>query len=297
MILLVRHIQAIRKLNIDHIAGKHDTHNIFIDYDGNLVLLTSVKKRDIHHHSIFHVTEWAVQKIIIPPSQEPLHYAQPLGDNWLLVNARAKNDTTHNAFVYDDTQNLMSSFHMGDGIEDVQTTKNGDIWTSYFDEGVFGDSIGASGLLCFDKKGVKIFDFVKFVQTPSNNEIPFIDDCYALNVSSNQTVYLYYYSDFPLVVLHNKTEYELFNHEQFQESPIVGSKAFSIWKDYILFGHGYDDKGKIHLYSLQNKKIQSYLPVTEENDIINYDYAVGRKHKLFLVCKDDVYHVDIRDVI
>jgi hypothetical protein len=102
-----------------------------------------------------------------------------------------------------------------------------------------------------------------------------------MNVYSNQTVYLYYYSDFPLLALHNKNDSELFNHEQLQESQIVGSKAFSIWKDYILLGHGYDDKGQIHLYSLQSNTIQSYLPVNEENDIINYDYAVGRKHKLF----------------
>ncbi|WP_028390720.1 hypothetical protein [Bacillus cihuensis] len=294
---MVNQIQAIHKLNIDHIAVNHDTHNICIDYDGNLILLTSTKKSGKYHHSVFHVTEWGVQKIIIPPVKEQFHYAQPLGDNWLLVNGRVENDKTHNAFVYDENKNVMSSFHMGDGIEDVQTTKNGDIWTSYFDEGVFGDSIGASGLLCFDKKGVKIFDFVRFVQTPSNNEIPFMDDCYALNVYSNETIYLYYYSDFPFLALHNKTDYELYNDKLFKESPIEGSHAFSIWKDNILFGHGYDDKGKIHLYSLKSRTIQSYFPVNEENDIINYDYAVGRKHKLFLVCKNAVYHVDIRNMI
>ncbi|WHY79484.1 hypothetical protein QNH20_10220 [Neobacillus sp. WH10] len=294
---MVNHIKAIHQFNINQIAGKHDTRNISIDCEGKVILLTSTKKRRKYHHSIFYDAEWGVKKIIIPPSKEPFHYAQPLGENWLLVNANAKNDTTHNAFVYDENLNLISYFHMGDGIEDVQTTKDGDIWTSYFDEGVFGNSIGASGLLCFDKKGVKIFDFVRFVQTPSNNEIPFIDDCYALNVYSNQAVYLYYYSDFPLLAIHNMTDYELFNHEPLKKTPIVGSHAFSIWKDNILFGHGYNHKGQIHLYSFQNKKIQSYLPVTEENDIINYDYSVGRKYKLFLVCKDDIYLVDIRDVI
>ncbi|MEH7354003.1 hypothetical protein V7150_10530 [Neobacillus drentensis] len=95
----------------------------------------------------------------------------------------------------------------------------------------------------------------------------------------------------------HEPQFEGTNHESFKESPIVGSKALSIWKDNILFGHGYYNKKKIHLYSLQNQTIQSYLPVDEENDIINYDYAIGRKHKLFLVCKNAVYHVGIRDVI
>ncbi|WP_026566620.1 hypothetical protein [Bacillus sp. UNC41MFS5] len=294
---MTNHIQAINKLNIGHIAGNHDTRNICIDFNGNLILLTSIKKSGKYHHSIFHVTEWGVQKIMLPSVKEQFHYTQPLENNWLFVNARVKNDKTHNAFVFDENQNMISSFHMGDGIEDVQTTKNTEIWTSYFDEGVFGDTIGASGLLCFDKDGVKLFDFVRFVQTPSNNEIPFIDDCYGLNVYSNQSIYLYYYSDFPLLALHNKTDYELFNHEPLKESPIVGSKAFSIWKGHILFGHGYNGKGKLHLYSLNKKTTQSYLPVNEENDIIKYDYAVGRKNNLFLVCKNDVYHVDIRDII
>jgi hypothetical protein len=297
VILLANHIKAIHKFNIDNITGKHETHNICIDYDGNLILLSSTKESGKYHHSIFHATKWGIESIILPPSKMEFHYAQPLEENWLLVNARVKDKKAHNAFVYNKSQNLISSFHMGDGIEDVQTTKTGDIWTSYFDEGAFGDTIGGSGLLCFDKNGVITFDFVKFVQTPSSNEIPFIDDCYAMNVYSNQTVYLYYYSDFPLLALHNKTDYELFNHEPLKESPIVGGHAFSIWKDYILFGHGYNDRGKIHLYSLRNKTIKSYLPVNEEDDIINYDYAVGRKHNLFLVCKNDVYLVDIRDVI
>jgi hypothetical protein len=292
----VNQIQLTYIFNIDQIAEKHDTHNICIDYDGNLILLTSTKVGENYHSKIFHVTEWGVNTIKIPSSNEQFHYAQPLDDNWLLVNARVDKDDTHNAFFYDESQNMVSSFHMGDGIEDVQTTKNGEIWASYFDEGVFGETIGSSGLLCFDKNGAIIFDFTKFVQTPSNNEIPLIDDCYSLNVFSNDIVYLYYYSDFPLLALHNKTNYELLNNDLFKQSPIKGSKAFSVWKDYILFGHGYNNKGQIHLCSIKNKTIQSYIPVNEENEIINYDYAVGRKNRLFLVCKNSVYQLNIHDI-
>jgi hypothetical protein len=294
---MAEHLQVIHKLNIENIVGKHDTLNFCIDYDGNLILLTSTKDRGKYLHSIFQVTEWGVKIVVVPPSKKEFHYAQPLGENWLLVNARVNDKKAYNAFVYNESQYLISSFHLGDGIEDVQTTKNAEIWVSYFDEGIYGGTIGGSGLLCFDTNGVLIFDFIKFVQIPSNNEIPFIDDCYSLNVCSNETVYLYYYSDFPLLALHNKTGYEIFNHKAFEKSPIAGSHAFSIWDDQILFGHGYNGKGKLHLYSLNKKSTKSFLPVNEQNKLIKYDYAVGRKHKMFLVCENDVYLVDIRDVI
>lgn len=294
---MVKQLQVSSKLNVEQLAGNQDIENMSIDYNGHLILLVLIKTGQNDHYEIFHVTEWGIEKIIIPPVQEAFHHAQPLWDNWLLVHARAEGKETHNAFVFDENQKLVSSFHMGDGIEDVQTTKNGEIWASYFDEGVFGDSIGSSGLHCFDKNGKVIFDFARFIQTPSNHEILFIDDCYALNVFSNHTVYLYYYSDFPLLALYNKTNYELVNNDLLKKSPIAGSKAFSIWKDYILFGDGYNKKGQIHLYSLKNRTIQSYKPVNEENNPIDYDYAIGRKDHLFLVCKNLVYHLTIRDIL
>jgi len=57
----------------------------------------------------------------------------------------------------------------GDGIADVQTTTRGDIWVSYFDEGVFGNygwgydeastPIGAPGLVRFDRQGSVLWSY------------------------------------------------------------------------------------------------------------------------------------------
>ncbi|WP_028776977.1 hypothetical protein [Shimazuella kribbensis] len=143
----------------------------------------------------------------------------------------------------------------------------------------------------------RTFDFIKLIESSSNKEIPFIDDCYALNVCSAKTVYAYYYYDFPVVALHNKTDFEVFQDKAFHTSPIRGSHAFAIWKDHILFGHGYRDRGKLHLYSKKDRKVQTYIPVNEENRVIPYDYAIGRAHKFLLVCKDDIYEVDMRDMV
>jgi hypothetical protein len=54
------------------------------------------------------------------------------------------------------------TFTIGDGVQDVRTTPGGDVWVSYFDEGVFGnyrwsppgpEPIGAPGLVAFDPLG------------------------------------------------------------------------------------------------------------------------------------------------
>ena len=82
------------------------------------------------------------------------------------------------------------------GIEDVQVTESGIIWTSYFDEGVFGnrgwnDPIGKNGLVAWNGLGEKIYEFLP------TTELGEICDCYALNVISDREVWLYYYTEFP----------------------------------------------------------------------------------------------------
>ena len=120
---------------------------------------------------------------------------QPLADGWLLCEARGGR-----ASVYDQAGKLKESIDLGDAIEDVQTTTDGKIWVSYFDEGVFGGGIGQHGLVCFDALGKAIFKYLDFAE---QNKLPFIHDCYALNVISDEEVWLSYYSDFPLVSIKN----------------------------------------------------------------------------------------------
>ena len=71
-------------------------------------------------------------------------HLQPLpGDEILLVGARCKRlaDGTaeHNAHIYGSDGLLRRTATFGDGIANVQATTSGDIWVSYFDEGIFGN--------------------------------------------------------------------------------------------------------------------------------------------------------------
>ena len=133
-------------------------------------------------------------RVTVPNSigAKVISLVQRFEDNWLLVESRGGN-----AHLYSGSGIHLKSFDLGDAINDVQTTADGKIWVSYFDEGVFGSGIGANGLVCFDSEGRDIFRFAEFAE---KQNLPHIDDCYALNVAS-EDVWISYYSDFPLVQL------------------------------------------------------------------------------------------------
>ncbi len=68
---------------------------------------------------------------------------------------------------------------------------------SYFDEGVYGGGPGSQqGIVCFNSSGQQIFKYFDFAE---ENSLPFIADCYAINLVSEDEVWLSYYSEFPLV--------------------------------------------------------------------------------------------------
>jgi hypothetical protein len=119
-------------------------------------------------------------------------HVQPFGDGWLIAEARGGY-----ARICDEAGSLSRSLDLGDASEHLQTTPDGHIWVGYFDEGVFGRGIGNNGLVCFDSSGAPIFKFAEFAK---QHDLPFIDDCYTLNVVES-SVWVSYYTDFPLVWL------------------------------------------------------------------------------------------------
>lgn len=90
------------------------------------------------------------------------HFIQPIGDNILLLGARCRyrkeNSPEMNAVIVDFEGNIQSEFCLGDGIQDCIVTDEGNIITSYFDEGVFGNfgwekPIGHCGLIVWSENG------------------------------------------------------------------------------------------------------------------------------------------------
>jgi len=148
-------------------------------------------------------------------------HIQPFGDGWLLGESRGR------CGLYDNAGLLLTTLDLGDASEDIQTTPDGRIWVSYFDEGVFGGSIGNQGLVCFDRDGDPIFRYAEFAEKMG---LPFIADCYAMNVCDSRDVWLNYYTDFPLVHLRD-------------------DKVERIWLDFGSVGNSFAIRDENILYS------------------------------------------------
>jgi len=131
---------------------------------------------------------------------------------------------------------LRREFLLGDGIQDVQTTRDGQIWVSYFDEGIFGnlgwgnpggpEPVGSEGLVRFDANG----DLNWGYKPPPL--AGYIADCYALNVTDSAT-WAYYYTDFPLVRISPDDTIEAWH------TPVAGARAVAVSDKRALFYGGY----------------------------------------------------------
>jgi hypothetical protein len=158
----------------------------------------------------------------------------------LIVGTRAhqsEEGSELNAKIYDSDGVLVREFLLGDGIEDVQTSEEGAIWVSYFDEGVYGNfgwgepgspPPSASGLARFDGLGALQWHF-----KPPIDDQP-IDDCYALNVA-NDVAWVYYYSSFPLVRIAG-------DEIEWWDTPVSGAHAVAIRGEtaWLVGGYGND---------------------------------------------------------
>jgi hypothetical protein len=179
---------------------------------------------------------------------------------------------------------------LGDGIETVQTTSRGVIWTSYFDEGVFGnfgwrDPVGSSGLVAWGPDGTKKYEF-----QPADG-LETICDCYALNVESDTDTWLYYYTEFPLVRLHDYTVKDIW------KIPTGGSHAFAVQDGYALFRGDNRSRDVYRLYKLDSGRtplLISTITLRGPNEReLHAEYAVGRGDSLHLVVGDELYRLDI----
>jgi hypothetical protein len=227
-----------------------------------------------------------------------IHDVQPLGDELLLVCSRSMyrsaGDIDHNGRVYSRTGVLKRELVLGDGIESTQVTSRGEVWTSFFDEGVFGnygwtDPIGASGLVAWDATGQKLYEF------EAESNAGDISDCYALNVASDDDVWCYYYTDFPLVHLHKHRIASTWS------LPVHGSHAFAVCGDCALFAGAYREREAFKLVRLQEcgraSEVKTFGVVNVAGETIRPERTVGRGEYLYALSEGQLYRLGVRDVL
>jgi len=204
-------LKLTKKFEMSELPNGWRVSRVAVDWDGNPLLLAQEGKPPEPPAEVG--MDARIQWLNTPPKAHHLIYwegkskrivtfeqstglttfhVQRFKEGWLLCEARGGR-----AAVYDRAGRLGGTLDLGDASNDVQTTSGGQIWVSYFDEGVYGNGIGSQqGVICFDSKGHPIFGYFDFAE---RHQLPFIDDCYSMNVANEDEVWLSYYSAFPLV--------------------------------------------------------------------------------------------------
>lgn len=242
-----------------------------------------------NHYRIDHFLGGEWHSITLPPTKENFHGVQPLSkEGWLLVRARSKGETDRNAHVFSLDGMPIRSFHAGDGIKDVQTTEAGDIWVSYFDEGVFGDTpLGGSGLACLNRSGKVQFNFNEVAWA---GKMPDIADCYAFTVCSEREVWACYYTDFPLVRLVDRQVARIW-----PKVGVAGSHAFAVSGQRVLFAGTYKKRQSLFLADLEKARVKEQVPVAGNGRVIRSFTAFGRGPRLYLYSGTAVFAVDLAE--
>ena len=244
------------------------------DFEGNEILKTVIKDEYFNFHNVNFL-----------PTKEIL---------LICGRSRYKSETEidRNARIYNSNGELSRDFIVGDGIQDVKIDTIGNIWTSYFDEGIFGnygwnDPIGVNGLICWNKEGEKVWEF-----EPTNG-LDHMSDCYAMNIDSENNTWFYYYTEFPLVKLNSSKQIK------FWETKIGGSSSLNISDNKILMADGYDDNNFL-LFEINGEKLKKSKKVKfkskEGTDLNKRNYISSFGSKIGFLENNKIYLTNIEEI-
>lgn len=266
--------------------------------DGEGFVKVGTKKK--HNYKVLICVDEFISEIDIPDQKWNnnqkwnYHYVQPIGNNNLLLVCgrsakRSKEDFDLNAAIFDYDGKEQKRFLLGDGIQDVQVTSEDIIWTSYFDEGVFGNygwgnnPIGKSGLVSWDKEGKMLSEQKDFR----------IYDCYALNVDE-KNIWFYYYDEFKLVHMYGD------KHKDYKVGT-NGSDGFAISDKTVLMRGGYEERNSYllaHLLKDGTIHREGQVEFFDENeDKIETNLFSNRKGVFVFFWKEAIYKVDVKEVL
>ncbi|MFD0857346.1 hypothetical protein ACFQ07_34400 [Actinomadura adrarensis] len=228
---------------------------------------------------------------------------QPLPDGRVLaVGARAKwrqDGPDRNAIIYSADGTALAAETLGDGIEHVLTTSSGHVWVGYFDEGVYGNygwggaedraPVGSCGLARFSADLKAEWQFPSHV----NNPWGAISDCYALNVDAD-TVWTCYYTDFPIVRVHDGTLTGWRTDGAAAKALITDGSRIALYggygadRDRLVAGQLADDRMR------STGEYRVVLP--DGRKLPGNALVIGRGADLHVLTPGDWYRLDLNDV-
>lgn len=232
----------------------------------------------------------AVLGLTVPANGFAVDFVQPLPDGFLLAASRHYHGLERNARVVNRNGTPQREFPLGDGIASVQATAEGVIWTSSFDEGVYGDDpAGQSGLAAWDARGSCLYEYSPGIAGP-------IDDCYAMNVASGQEVWIFSYSGMELVRVRDRGVASVWRLGK------GWGRVLAVDGEHLLFGAtGRNEADSYHLFRIREGEAPVLLGALEllgpDGSRIIAERAAGRGDSLFILSRGGVYQVDVRAAV
>lgn len=225
-----------------------------------------------------------------------VHFVQPHPEGYLLASANGlwrPEGVENNVMITDTSGTVLRRAVFGNGISDIRTAPNGTIWVGYSDEGIFGnfgwggpgpDPIGAKGLVKFRPDGGKDWEFDYSAAGGS-----FMDDVYAMNVAEEEDVWIYYYSNFPVVNIRNG-DYRVWNYGT------GGATAISVDGDRVLLVGSDNSRNIVRILNLNSDGTATVEReqelVDERGKLLSSDACYGVGKRLYAFRGSEVLMVD-----
>jgi hypothetical protein len=195
--------------------------------------------------------------------------------------ADARNDSkTDNVFILNLDGTLLNSFNCGDAIEDIVVSNEG-IWISYFDEGVFGRGISTEGLVIFSHEGTPLFRYHSDLL-----DRPPIVDCYAICKGKSPSLWLFPYTDFPLINV-NPIKRTI---ESYKVPKVLhGSHGVCVRGKFAYFYDRYNSNGELYCWEISKNRPQLIgsingntrgLDTRESNHLLSIDDSNVKVYKI-----------------
>lgn len=242
----------------------------------------------LNQFQVVQIRSDGIARIDLPPTFENYHFAQPMSQGrWIAVRGRCEGAHDANAHIFDPQVGKIGSFHVGDGVNDVCVSPDDTIWISYFDEGIYGPTqLAQEGLIAIDIDGQIVFRFTDCLTVGGINRIA---DCTAINVVEDGSVWVYYYTDFPLVNLRDPKLVRAWG-----ELPVEFAEAFAVENLTALFTGDGDNREGLHLLDLERHRHWPARAVDGDGQPLHFEACLGRGALLYLLDGRRLYTLDCR---
>lgn len=230
-----------------------------------------------------HYDDGELSVVALPETRENFTFAQRLPNGgWLMVRPRSTGPEDHNAHRFDRNGRLELTFYAGDAIKDVQVTPSGNVWLSYFDEGIFGEQpLGPAGIERLSMDGEI---------NRSTLDVTELDmaDCYALNAVSDDEVWCCYYRDFPVARIGETTE---LIHET---TGLQGVSAIAVGEEGLLLAGEYENPSALHWMGHKNHAARRTTVFGPDDMLLMATPLAARGNRLLVTADDELFTIDVQ---